>query len=70
METDDSEMLPEYDFSSMGKPVKGKHFSKYSRYVRTVELNEELAKRFPDERSVLIALTSYAAEHPDPAEGR
>lgn len=70
MAIDDSEMLPEYDFGSMGKPQKGKHFTKYRQYVRTVELNEELAKRFPDERSVLIALAAYAAEHPDSAEQR
>jgi len=70
MATDDSDMLPEYDFASMGSPDRGKHYQKYTRYVRTVELNEELAKRFPDERSVLIALASYAAEHPDPIERR
>ncbi len=70
MATDDSDMLPEYDFASMGSPVRGKHYLKYTRYVRTIELSEELAKRFPDDRSVLIALTSYAAEHPDPTEKR
>ena len=70
MAIDDSEMLPEYDFGSMGAPAKGNHLAKYKQYVRTIELNEELAKRFPDERSVLIALAAYAAEHPDPTERR
>ncbi len=70
MATDDSEMLPEYDFASMGTPTKGKHYEKYRRYIRTIELDENLAKRFPDERSVLRALASYAAEHPEQTDQR
>ncbi len=50
------DMLPEYDFASMGTPERGKHFAKFQRYVRTIRLPDDLADRFPDEKSVLEAL--------------
>lgn len=56
MQTDNDDMLPEYDFASMGAPERGKHLAKYQRYVRTIRLPDDLADRFPDEKSVLDAL--------------
>lgn len=65
MPTKDEDIQPEYDFSSMGTPVRGKHFEKYQRYVRTVRLDEELAERFPDEQTIVQALAVYVSEHPE-----
>ena len=56
----DDEMADEYDFATMGPPVRGKHFDKYQKYVRTVELDARLADRFPDAQSVLDALRCVA----------
>jgi len=56
MQTNQDDMLPEYDFASMGTPERGKHFAKYQRYVRTIRLPDDLVDRFPDEKSVLDAL--------------
>ncbi len=56
MPTDNDDMLPEYDFASMGMPERGKHFAKFQRYVRTIRLPDDLADRFPDEKAVLDAL--------------
>ena len=56
MQTGNDDMRPEYDFASIGTPERGKHFTKYQRYVRTIRLPDDLADRFPDEKSVLDAL--------------
>ena len=60
MSTTDDEMADEYDFSGMGTPVRGKHYEKYQKYIRTVELDSKLAERFPDSQSVLAALRLVA----------
>lgn len=65
MPTKDDNIQPEYDFSSMGTPIRGKHFAKYQRYVRTVRFNDELARRCPDEQTIVNALTVYVSEHPE-----
>ena len=53
---DPEDMLPEYNLAAMGKPVIGKHYEKYRRYIRMVRLPDELADRYPDEDAVLEAL--------------
>ena len=63
MPNDDNE-IEEYDFASMGTPVRGKHVEKYERYLRTVELDDRLAARFPDSQSVLEALRQIADNQP------
>ena len=58
----DDDMKAEYDFDSMTPPTRGKHLAKYRKYLRTVELDERLATRFPDAQSVLDALRRVADE--------
>ena len=62
MQNDDNDVKAEYDFDSMAAPIRGKHFVKYRKYLRTVELDERLANRFPDSQSVLDALRRVADE--------
>jgi hypothetical protein len=69
MQTDDEEMLPEYDLAAMGKPERGKHLAKYQRYVRTVCLPDDLVDRFPDEKSILDALRRDTYGHAIVKEG-
>ncbi|MEQ8850097.1 hypothetical protein [Botrimarina sp.] len=54
------EMRPEYDLEAMGQPVVAKHYEKYRRYLRTIQLDERLAERFPDESSIVAALNEVA----------
>lgn len=58
------EMPPEYDLEAMGARVRGKHFEKYQRHVRMIQLNEDLAARYPDAEAVLAALRRDAATTP------
>jgi ABC-type Mn2+/Zn2+ transport system ATPase subunit len=50
---DDSEMLPEYDFSG---GVRGKFAEAYAQGTNVVLLDEDVAKVFPDAASVNQAL--------------
>ncbi len=54
--TDNDEMLPEYDFS---KGVKGKYADRFAEGTNLVFLQPDVAKEFPDSRSVNEALRSY-----------
>lgn len=46
---------PEYDFGKLGKPVRGKYAEAY-RHNNLVPLDEDVARAFPDEKSVNDAL--------------
>ena len=66
MTTDDSDtMRPEYDFAALGPVVRGKHYEKAKRYLRTVQLDDRLADAFPDSDAVRSALSAYLSEHPE-----
>ncbi len=52
-----SEMLPEYDFS---KGVRGKYVQRYASGTNIVVLAPDVAKKFPDSRSVNHALRAFA----------
>jgi len=66
MTTNDSEAIrAEYDFTALGLGVRGKHYEKAKRYLRTVQLDDRLADAFPDANSVRSALEAYLAEHPE-----
>ena len=66
MTDNDSEtMRAEYDFTTLGPGVRGKHYEKAKRYLRTIQLDDRLADAFPDANSVRSALEAYLSEHPE-----
>jgi hypothetical protein len=63
-------MRKEYDFS---KGVRGKYARRYSEGTNVVVLDPDLAKLFPDSKSVndaLRALASVASRHGKPPRSR
>jgi hypothetical protein len=46
----------EYDFSKLGKPVRGKYAAAYKQGSNLVLLDEDVAKAFPNEKAVNEAL--------------
>jgi hypothetical protein len=54
MEKDD--MRPEYDFSKLDKAVRGKYAKEYQQGTNLVLLDQDVARAFPDEKSVNEAL--------------
>lgn len=57
-ETDDKDMLPEYDFS---KGIRGKYAKRYAQGTNIVMLDPDVYEYFPDQKSVNEALRSLAA---------
>lgn len=51
-------MLPEYDFASMGKPVRGKYYERMKSGSNLVLLEPDLSEAFPTSDSVNAALRS------------
>ena len=49
-------MRAEYDFSAMGKPVRGKYAGRLTAGTNVAVLEPELAKAFPDSAAVNDAL--------------
>ena len=49
----DSEMLDEYDFS---KGIRGKYAKRYNEGTNIIRLDDDVAKIFPDAKSVNEAL--------------
>ena len=52
------EMRPEYKRAELGKGVRGKYHESYKRAHNLVLLDPEVAKAFPDDKSVNDALKS------------
>lgn len=50
------DMRPEYDFSKLGTPSRGKYTEQYRKGTNLVLLDEDVARAFPDEKSVNDAL--------------
>ena len=50
------DVKPEYDFSKLGEPVRGKYAEAYKQGSNLVLLDEDVAKAFPNERAVNEAL--------------
>lgn len=57
-ESDDDEMLPEYDFSNARK---NPYATRYSQGTNLVLIDPDLAKDFPDSASVNEALRALSA---------
>lgn len=70
MHIENDDMPTEYDLEAIGAPVRGKHFAKYQRHVRMVQLNDALAERYPDAQSVVEALRRDAAADSSKAPSR
>jgi hypothetical protein len=49
-------MRPEYDFSKLGKATRGKYAEQYQQGTNLVLLDQDVAKAFPNEKSVNEAL--------------
>ena len=52
----DDDLLPEYDFSAMPGPVRGKYYRRYRAGVNLALLEPEVAKAFPTDTAVNEAL--------------
>ena len=50
------DLRPEYDFSKLGKPARGKYTEAYTQGRNLVLLDEDVALAFPDEKAVNDAL--------------
>lgn len=50
------DLRPEYDFSNLGKSVRGKYAETYKQGSNLVLLDEDIAKAFPSEKAVNDAL--------------
>ena len=51
------ELRREYDFSKLGKGVRGKYTARYKAGTNLVLLSPDVAERFPNDRSVNAALS-------------
>ena len=60
---DPSEMLPEYDFTTMSGVVRGKYSSRSTAKPRIVRLADDLAVAFPNDEAVNAALLDYLNGH-------
>ena len=49
-------LRPEYDFSKLGKPIRGKYAEAYKGGSNLVLLDEDVARAFPSEKAVNDAL--------------
>lgn len=54
----DDELRPEYRREDLGKGVRGKYYEAYKSARNLVLLDPEVAKAFPDDKSVNEALKS------------
>lgn len=52
----EDELLPEYDFTQMGEPVRGKYANQYREGTNLVRLDADVAAAFPNDDAVNDAL--------------
>lgn len=64
-ESDD--LRPEYDFSSLGKGVRGKYYEQYKKGTNVVVIDPDLSKKFPTAQAVNDALRRLLAKEKDNA---
>ena len=58
-QTDDDELLPEYNFRELRGVVRGKYFERYNERLRLIRLAADVAPAFADEAAVNAALREY-----------
>jgi hypothetical protein len=56
---DDDDMKSEYDFSAMGKPVRGKYAGRIESPVNMVSIDPDLIEHFPTAKAVNDALREF-----------
>ena len=56
MSEDSQDMLSEYRREDLGKGVRGKYYKRYMKGTNVVVLDKEVARAFPDSKSVNDAL--------------
>lgn len=66
---DKDELREEYRSSDLGKGTQGKYHERYQQDANIVVLEPDVAKAFPDSRSVNQALRKYLQEHPNDRSG-
>jgi hypothetical protein len=67
---DKDEIRKEYSSDDLGKGTQGKYYEEYSQDANIVMLDPDVAKAFPDSRSVNQALRTYLQEHQDDTSGK
>jgi hypothetical protein len=55
-DTAQDDLRPEYDFTALGPPVRGKYFERASRGTNVVLLDPDVARAFPTPEAVNTAL--------------
>jgi len=55
-QSNDTDLRPEYDFSVLNDAVRGKYAARFNAGTNLVLLSPDVAKHFPDGRSVNAAL--------------
>ncbi len=61
---DKDDLRDEYRSSDLGKGSQGKYYDDYHKDANIVVLDPDVAKAFPDSRSVNQALRTYLQDHP------
>ena len=59
-ETEQDDIRPEYDFSSLGGGVRGKYYARVAAGSNLVLLDPDVAKAFPSQEAVNRALRMLA----------
>ena len=54
--TDNDDLLPEYDLDRLGPAVRGKYYERYRAVTNVVLINPDLSEHFPDADAVNRAL--------------
>jgi hypothetical protein len=66
---DKDKIREEYGSGDLGKGTRGKYYADYRQDANIVVLDPDVARAFPDSRSVNQALRKYLQEHPDDVSG-
>ena len=64
---DKDDLREEYGSGDLGPGKRGKYYAEYQQDGNIVVLDPDIAKAFPDSRSVNQALRIYLQEHADDA---
>ncbi|MGV0035214.1 MAG: hypothetical protein ACNYPE_09690 [Candidatus Azotimanducaceae bacterium WSBS_2022_MAG_OTU7] len=60
--SDNNDMRGEYDFGTLGKPVKGKYAKRYKDGTNVVVIDLEVVEKFPTTEAVNKALRGFLNE--------
>lgn len=60
--SDNNDMRDEYDFGTLGKPVRGKYAKRYKEGTNVVVIDPDLVEKFPNTAAVNKALRDLLNE--------